>query len=64
VISTKLEHIITTMAVRIVNSSTVVTGIPNVMLTDELFWFKRPKLIIKCIHFVLFQVSNLDKVIE
>jgi hypothetical protein len=52
------------MAVRIVNSSTVVAGIPNVMLSDELFWFKRPKLIIKCIHFILFQVSNLDKVIK
>ena len=57
IIGTKLERIITKMAAELTNKTAVTIGLPNVMLSDELFWFKRPQLIIKFIHFILFQVN-------
>ena len=57
IIGTKLERIITKMATELTSKTTVTIGLPDVMLSDELFWFKRPQLIIKFVHFILFQVN-------
>ncbi|CAA6659453.1 unnamed protein product [Spirodela intermedia] len=50
-----LQVIITSMANQIMDRGDVVKGVPQVHVTDDHFWFRRPKLILFLIHFVLFQ---------
>ncbi|XP_071721343.1 MLO-like protein 6 isoform X2 [Rutidosis leptorrhynchoides] len=54
-IGTKLQVIITKMGLNIQERGEVVQGVPVVKLGDDLFWFKRPRLILYLINFVLFQ---------
>lgn len=54
-VGTKLQVIITKMALRIIERGEVVKGVPVVQLGDDLFWFNRPSLILYLINFVLFQ---------
>lgn len=54
-VGTKLQVIITKMAIRIMERGDVVKGIPVVHPTDDLFWFNHPRLLLYLIHFVLFQ---------
>ncbi|KAJ9178152.1 hypothetical protein P3X46_010061 [Hevea brasiliensis] len=54
-VGTKLQVIITKMALRIQERGEVVKGVPVVQPGDDLFWFNRPRLILFLINFVLFQ---------
>ncbi|CAA7390956.1 unnamed protein product [Spirodela intermedia] len=54
-IGTKLQVIVTRMALKIMERGDVVKGTPVVQPTDDHFWFNRPKLLLYLIHFVLFQ---------
>ncbi|XP_040993284.1 MLO-like protein 6 isoform X2 [Juglans microcarpa x Juglans regia] len=54
-VGTKLQVIITKMALRIQERGEVVKGEPVVIPGDELFWFNRPRLLLFLINFVLFQ---------
>nr|DAD39183.1 TPA_asm: hypothetical protein HUJ06_013506 [Nelumbo nucifera] len=54
-VGTKLQSIITTMALEIQERHAVVQGIPLVQVTDRHFWFHWPQLVLYLIHFVLFQ---------
>ncbi|XP_068646869.1 MLO-like protein 9 [Aristolochia californica] len=54
-VGTKLQAIITRMALEIKERHAVVQGIPLVQLGDKHFWFGRPKLVLFLIHFTLFQ---------
>lgn len=54
---TKLQMIITEMALRIQDRGEVVKGAPVVEPGDGLFWFNRPRFILFLIHLVLFQVN-------
>ncbi|XAR72095.1 hypothetical protein NMG60_11018613 [Bertholletia excelsa] len=54
VVGTKLQVIITRMALRIKDREHVVLGKPLVGVGDDLFWFNRPRLLLFLIHFVLF----------
>ncbi|XP_039004884.1 MLO-like protein 6 [Hibiscus syriacus] len=54
-VGTKLQVIITKMALRIQERGEVVRGVPVVEPGDDLFWFNRPKLLLLLINFVLFQ---------
>uniref|UniRef100_A0A1D1XFL1 MLO-like protein n=1 Tax=Anthurium amnicola TaxID=1678845 RepID=A0A1D1XFL1_9ARAE len=54
-VGTKLQAIITQMALEIKERHVVVQGIPLVQLTDHHFWFGRPGLVLFLIHFTLFQ---------
>jgi len=55
-VGTKLEAIITRMAVEITERHAVVQGMPVVQVSDKHFWFSWPQLVLYLIHFVLFQV--------
>lgn len=55
-VGTKLQVIITKMALQIMERGDVVKGMPVVQPADDLFWFNRPHLLLYLIHFVLFQV--------
>ncbi|MCO5605989.1 hypothetical protein L7F22_060175 [Adiantum nelumboides] len=55
IVGTKLQVIITNMALRYNRAHTLALGVPNVKPTDELFWFHRPRITLWCIHFILFQ---------
>ncbi|XP_057861840.2 MLO-like protein 6 [Cryptomeria japonica] len=55
IVGTKLQVIITRMALDIQDRNPVVQGAPMVKPNDQLFWFGRPKLILYLIHFTLFQ---------
>ncbi|KAL2641542.1 hypothetical protein R1flu_009129 [Riccia fluitans] len=55
VVGTKLQHIMTQLAVETGNGNTVI-GQP-IKPRDELFWFSRPHLMLHLIHFILFQNS-------
>ncbi|CAL9083994.1 unnamed protein product [Musa textilis] len=54
-VGTKLQVIIIRMAQRIMERGDVIKGVPVVQPTDDLFWFRRPRLMLYLIHFVLFQ---------
>jgi mlo protein len=56
IVGTKLQVIITTMALQIQDRSAVVQGTRVVKPNDQLFWFSRPRWILYLIHFTLFQV--------
>ncbi|KAL9674330.1 hypothetical protein QQ045_030602 [Rhodiola kirilowii] len=54
-VGTKLQAIITQMAVEITEKHAVVEGIPLVEVSDRHFWFSWPQMILYLIHFTLFQ---------
>ncbi|XP_065866708.1 MLO-like protein 6 [Euphorbia lathyris] len=54
-VGTKLQVVITKMAIRIQERGEIVKGVPVVQPGDHLFWFNRPRLILYLINFVLFQ---------
>ncbi|XP_052176044.1 MLO-like protein 9 [Diospyros lotus] len=54
-VGTKLQAIITEMAVEIQERHAVVQGIPLVQVSDRHFWFSWPQLILYLIHLTLFQ---------
>ncbi|XP_009359622.2 MLO-like protein 8 [Pyrus x bretschneideri] len=54
-VGTKLQAILTKMALEISERHAVVQGIPLVQGSDKYFWFGRPHLILNLIHFALFQ---------
>ncbi|RZC67414.1 hypothetical protein C5167_011114 [Papaver somniferum] len=54
-VGTKLQAIITQMALEIQQRHAVVQGIPLVQVSDRHFWFAWPPLILYLIHFTLFQ---------
>lgn len=56
-VGTKLQAIITRMALEIKERHAVIQGIPLVQLSDHHFWFGRPQFILFLIHFTLFQVQ-------
>jgi mlo protein len=55
-VGTKLQGIISKMAIDIQERHAVVQGIPLVQVSDKHFWFSWPQLVLYLIHFVLFQV--------
>lgn len=54
-VGTKLQAILTKMALEIIERHAVVQGIPLVQGSDKYFWFGRPHLMLNLIHFALFQ---------
>lgn len=56
-VGTKLQMIITDMALKIQDRGEVVKGEPVVQPGDELFWFNNPRLVLFLIHLVLFLVN-------
>ncbi|KAL5974973.1 hypothetical protein ACLOJK_031649 [Asimina triloba] len=57
-VGTKLQVIITKMGLEILDRGDVVKGVPVVQPADNHFWFKRPRLLLFLIHFVLFQMGT------
>ncbi|KAF7130265.1 hypothetical protein RHSIM_Rhsim10G0192100 [Rhododendron simsii] len=56
-VGTKLQAILTKMALEITERHAVVQGIPLVQGSDKYFWFGRPHLMLNLIHFALFQYA-------
>ncbi|KAK9678670.1 hypothetical protein RND81_11G226300 [Saponaria officinalis] len=56
-IGTKLQAILTKMALEITERHTIVQGIPLVRGSDTYFWFSKPQLILHLLHFALFQIA-------
>ncbi|KAF8108844.1 hypothetical protein N665_0104s0157 [Sinapis alba] len=54
-IGTKLQAIISDMALEIQERHAVIQGMPLVNVSDRHFWFARPALVLHIIHFILFQ---------
>ncbi|KAL6906463.1 hypothetical protein ACP4OV_004064 [Aristida adscensionis] len=54
-VGTKLQAIIAMMAIEITERHTVIQGMPVVKLSDEHFWFGKPRLVLHLIHFASFQ---------
>ncbi|CAK9139363.1 unnamed protein product [Ilex paraguariensis] len=54
-VGTKLQAILTKMALEITERHAVVQGMPLVQGSDKYFWFGRPQLVLDIIHFALFQ---------
>ncbi|XAR64277.1 hypothetical protein NMG60_11024553 [Bertholletia excelsa] len=54
-VGTKLQAIISQMAIEIQEKHAVVQGIPLVQVSDRHFWFSWPELILHLIHLTLFQ---------
>ncbi|PSS29977.1 MLO-like protein [Actinidia chinensis var. chinensis] len=54
-VGTKLQAVLTRMALDITERHAVVQGIPLVQGSDKYFWFGRPQLVLHLIHFALFQ---------
>ncbi|PPD69965.1 hypothetical protein GOBAR_DD33156 [Gossypium barbadense] len=56
-VGTKLQAILTKMALEITERHAVVQGMPLVQASDQYFWFGRPQLVLHLIHFALFQYA-------
>ncbi|GMI65003.1 MILDEW RESISTANCE LOCUS O 1 [Hibiscus trionum] len=54
-VGTKLEHVITSLAHDVAEKHVAIEGDLVVRPSDELFWFSNPRLVLKLIHFILFQ---------
>ncbi|CAH8341205.1 unnamed protein product [Eruca vesicaria subsp. sativa] len=54
-VGTKLQAILATMALEIVETHVVVQGMPLVQGSDKYFWLDCPQLLLHLIHFALFQ---------
>ncbi|KAL6899749.1 hypothetical protein ACP4OV_006407 [Aristida adscensionis] len=54
-VGSKMEHIITELALEVAEKHTAIEGDLVVAPSDELFWFHQPKLVLLLIHIVLFQ---------
>ncbi|XP_057542528.1 MLO-like protein 10 isoform X2 [Amaranthus tricolor] len=54
-VGTKLQTILTRMALKITDKHSVIQGIPLVQGSDEYFWFSNPQFILHLLHFTLFQ---------
>ncbi|CAN8271276.1 unnamed protein product [Cochlearia groenlandica] len=54
-VGTKLQAIMTTMALEIAETHAIVQGMPLVQGSDRYFWFDCPRLLLHLIHFSLFQ---------
>ncbi|KAL4351883.1 hypothetical protein GQ457_06G016110 [Hibiscus cannabinus] len=54
-VGTKLEHVITSLAYDVAEKHVAIEGDLVVRPSDELFWFNNPRLVLKLIHFILFQ---------
>ncbi|KAI3465470.1 hypothetical protein Pfo_022133 [Paulownia fortunei] len=54
-VGTKLQSIITQMAIEIQEKHAVIQGIPLVQVSDKHFWFSKPTLVLHLIHLILFQ---------
>lgn len=59
-VGSKLQAILTRMALEISEKHAVVQGIPLVQGSDKYFWFGRPQLILHLMHFALFQVTKIS----
>ncbi|PSR99494.1 MLO-like protein [Actinidia chinensis var. chinensis] len=57
-VGTKLQAIVTQMAVEIQERQAVVQGIPLVQVSDRHFWFSWTRLILHLIHLILFQCHS------
>ncbi|KAI7756034.1 hypothetical protein M8C21_004662 [Ambrosia artemisiifolia] len=57
-VGTKLQAILTKMALEITERHAVVQGIPLVQASDKYFWFSKPSLMLHLIHFALFQTTG------
>jgi len=55
VLGSKMEHIITELALEVAHKHSAVEGDLVVAPSDDLFWFHRPKLVLLLIHIILFQ---------
>ncbi|KAF5193442.1 Mlo-like protein, partial [Thalictrum thalictroides] len=53
-LGTKLEVIVTRMALSVKNQSSVIKGSPLVQPNDELFWFANPRSLLHFLHLTLF----------
>lgn len=56
-VGTKLQHVIATLALENVGITGFFTG-AKLRPRDDLFWFKKPELLLSLIHFILFQVGK------
>lgn len=56
-VGTKLQHVIATLALESAGITGYFQG-AKLKPRDELFWFKKPELLLSLIHFVLFQVDT------
>jgi mlo protein len=54
-VGSKMEHIITELALEIVQKHSAIEGDLVVAPSDQFFWFHRPKLVLLLIHIILFQ---------
>ncbi|KVH94171.1 Mlo-related protein [Cynara cardunculus var. scolymus] len=54
-VGTKLEHIIIQLAHEVAEKHVAIEGEVAVKPSDDHFWFRRPRIILLLIHFILFQ---------
>ncbi|XP_010264740.1 PREDICTED: MLO-like protein 3 [Nelumbo nucifera] len=54
VLGTKLEVIVTRMALQLKDQNIVIKGAPMVQPNDNFFWFSNPRFVLTLLHFTLF----------
>lgn len=58
-VGTKLQHVIATLAIENAGITGFFAG-AKLRPRDDLFWFKKPELLLSLIHFILFQVIDVN----
>lgn len=57
-VGTKLQHVVSTLALEIVEQTGPSVG-TQLKPRDDLFWFGKPEILLRLIQFIIFQVRIL-----
>lgn len=58
-VGTKLQHVVSLLALEIVETRGPSARVAQVKPSDELFWFGKPEILLRLIQFISFQVNFL-----
>ena len=59
-VGTKLQHVVSSLALEIVEQTGPPVG-TQVKPRDDLFWFGKPQILLRLIQFIIFQVNDFLK---
>lgn len=59
-VGTKLEHVVSKLALEVKEQQTGTSGGAQVKPRDGLFWFGKPEILLRLIQFIIFQVNQTN----
>lgn len=61
-VGTKLQHVVSSLALEIVEQTGPAIG-TQIKPRDDLFWFGKPEILLRLIQFIIFQVQHTSHIV-